>query len=114
MMKILVVEDDIDQLNVRRLLLENAGYEVATAQNAAEAIERLPGCHLVLMDLRLPAPEDGIQLIRAASGSARIIVLSGAESDVSLEVDAFLRKPCSSKILLETIARFAAPSKPSA
>ncbi|MGD0295508.1 MAG: response regulator [Bryobacteraceae bacterium] len=105
MARILVVEDDPDQLEMRKLILEHAGYEVATAQNAAEALHQLPGCELLVMDLRLPTLEDGQRLIQAASGSAKIIVLSG-DAETGLPVDEFLTKPCSSKKLLETIARF--------
>ncbi len=54
---------------------------MVTAQNAADALERLPGCQLVVMDLRIPKPEDGIRLIQAIAGAARIIVLSGGELD---------------------------------
>ena len=106
MSKILIVEDEIDQLNMRRLILEQAGYEVATAQTASEALELLPGSQVVLMDLQVPTAEDGMHLIRAASGSARIVVLSGAEPDMKLPVDEYLIKPCSSRKILETIARF--------
>jgi CheY-like chemotaxis protein len=105
MARILVVEDDPDQLHMRKLILEHAGYEVVTAQNAAEAIGLLHGCRLIVMDLRLPTPEDGQRLIRAASGSAKIIVLSG-DADTALPVDEFLTKPCSSRKLLETVAKF--------
>jgi CheY-like chemotaxis protein len=105
MARILVVEDDPDQLEMRKMILEHAGYAVVTAQNAAEAIHHLPGCELVVMDLRLPAPEDGQRLIQAASGSAKIIVLSG-DAETTLPVDEFLTKPCSSRKLLETIAKF--------
>ncbi len=105
MARILVVEDDPDQLEMRKLILEQAGHSVVTAQNAADALERLPGCQLVVMDLRLPTPEDGQQLIQAASGSAKIIVLSG-DAETSLPVDEFLTKPCSSRKLLDTIARY--------
>ncbi|HEV2689623.1 MAG TPA: hypothetical protein VGV35_13765, partial [Bryobacteraceae bacterium] len=59
-----------------------------------------------LMDLQLPTPEEGLRLIEAAQGRARIIVLSGGAPDNTLPVDEFLTKPCSSKKLLETIARF--------
>ena len=106
MARILVVEDDPGQLEVRKLILEQSGHEVVTAQTAAEALDRLPGCQVVLMDLQLPTPEDGTQLIEAASGRARIIVLSGGEPEKMPVVDAFLTKPCSSKKLLEIIARF--------
>src|SRR5216684_8840366 len=106
MVRILVVEDDSGQLEIRKLILEQSGHEAIIAQNADEAIDRLEGCQVVLMDLQLPTPEDGMRLISAASGAARIIVLSGGEPETMPPVDAFLTKPCSSRKLLETIARF--------
>ena len=56
------------------------------------------------MDLRIPEPEDGLRLIQAIAGQARIIVLSGGQVDPTLPVDEFLTKPCPSKRLLESIA----------
>jgi CheY-like chemotaxis protein len=111
MARILVVEDDAGQLEMRKQILEHAGYQVVGAQSAAEALERFSGCQLVLMDLRVPTEEDGMRLIQAASGSARIIVLSGAGSDVPLPVDEFLTKPFSSRRLLEIIAKWTSASK---
>ena len=109
MPKILVVEDEIEQLAIRRQLLEHAGYEVITAQNATDALRQLVGCQALVMDLRIPNLEDGLQLmLAAAAASVRTIVLSGAASDVALPVDEFLMKPCSSKKLLETIAQLCA------
>lgn len=105
MARILVVEDDPGQLEVRKLILEQAGHEVVTAHDASNAIEKLPGCRLVLMDYRIPTKEDGLRLIRAASGQARIVVLSGAQPDAPLPVDEFLTKPFSSRKLLEAIAK---------
>ena len=105
MARILVVEDDPGQLEVRKLILEQAGHEVVAAGDASNAIENLPGCQLVLMDFRIPTTEDGLRLIRAASGQARIVVLSGAQPDVPLPVDEVLTKPCSSRKLLEVIAK---------
>ena len=108
MARILVVEDDTDQLNMRRQLLEHAGHEVVTAETAAEGIERLADCQIVVMDLQIPTREAGLRLIQAASGSARIIILSGAAGEAELPVDEFLTKPCSSKRLLEAIGKFTA------
>jgi CheY-like chemotaxis protein len=103
MARILVVEDDAIQLEMRKQILEHAGHEVVTAQNAAEALERFPGCSVVLMDLRIPEYADGIRLIQNIAGAARIIVLSGGEVDPTLPVDEFLTKPCPSKKLLASI-----------
>jgi len=111
MARILVVEDDPGQIEIRQQILENAGYEVVAAQNAGEALERLPGCQLVVTDLRIPSPEDGRRLIQAIAGNARIIVLSGAHPDETLPVDEFLSKPCPSKRLLEAIAKWTSESR---
>ncbi len=106
MARILVVEDDPGQLEIRKQILEHAGHEVVSAETAAEALKHLACCHIVLMDLQIPTREDGLRLIEAATGKARIIVLSGAAPDPGLPVDEFLTKPCSSRKLLETIAKF--------
>jgi CheY-like chemotaxis protein len=107
MTRILVVEDDTSQLEIRRQILEHAGYEVIAAVDASQAIERWEGCALVVTDLRIPEPEDGARLIQTIAGRARIIVLSGGEIDPDLPADEFLTKPCPSKRLLEAIERWA-------
>ncbi|HTB19961.1 MAG TPA: response regulator [Bryobacteraceae bacterium] len=107
MERILVVEDDTSQLEIRRQILEHAGYEVVTAQDATQALERWQGCPIVVMDLRIPEPEDGVRLIEAIAGQARIIVLSGGQVDPTLPVDEFLTKPFPSKRLLESIRKWA-------
>jgi len=106
MARILVVEDDASQLDIRKQILEHAGYEVITAQDASQALERSEGCSVVVMDLRLPEPEDGARLIEALAGKARIIVLSGGPVDPSLPVDEVLAKPCPSRRLLECIGKW--------
>ena len=37
MCRLLVADDDVQQLGIRKLLLEAAGHEVAVAENAPEA-----------------------------------------------------------------------------
>jgi CheY-like chemotaxis protein len=110
MARILVVEDDTSQLEMRKQILEHAGHEVITAQDASEALERWQGCPIVVMDLRLPEPGDGLRLIQGIAGKARIVVLSGGEVDPDLPVDEFLTKPCPSKRLLEAIEKWARPA----
>jgi CheY-like chemotaxis protein len=111
MARILVVEDDASQLEIRKQILEHAGHEVVTAQDASEALDRWKGCPIVLMDLRIPEPEDGLRLIQAIDGKARIIVLSGGQVDSTLPVDEFLTKPCPSRRLLESIEKWTSESK---
>ena len=107
MARILIVEDDAVQLDIRKQILEHAGYEVETARDSSEALERWQGCPVVVMDLRIPELEDGTRLIQAIAGNARIIVLSGGPVDAKLPVDEVLTKPCPSKRLLETIEKWA-------
>ena len=111
MSRILVVEDDASQLEIRKQILEHAGHQVVTARDASEALERWRDCPIVVMDLRIPESEDGSRLIHAIAGRARIIVLSGGQVDTKLPVDEFLTKPCPSKRLLESIAKWTSHSK---
>jgi len=80
--RLLLADDDAQQLGIRKLLLEAAGHEVATAEDAPEArllLEQLRPDVLV-MDLRLPKLKDGLSLIHCVSQqrpAAKIIVLSG-------------------------------------
>ena len=79
--KILLVDDNPDGLLVRRLLLEELGLEVETAQNGEEGLRRFE-CgryDVVVTDYRMPGM-DGIEMIRrirAQNAAARIILLSG-------------------------------------
>jgi len=107
MSRVLLVEDDPDQLALRKLIFERNGYEVAAARDAQEAIEKLAGCKVVVMDLKIPATKDGLELIRVVGHSARIIVLSGAGPG-DLPVDLFLQKPCRTPVLLDAVAKLAA------
>ena len=106
MARILVVEDDATQLEFRKQILELAGHEIVCAQDVCQALERWEGSSVVVMDLRIPEQEDGLRLIRAIAGQARIIVLSGAEADPALPVDEFLTKPCPTKRLLAAIEKW--------
>ena len=107
MARVLLVEDDPEQLALRRLIFERSGYEVVEAGSSSEALQRLNGCQVVVMDLKIPEAKDGRELIRAIGNSARIIVLSGA-GEPDLPVDLFLLKPCSMQVLLDAVAKFCA------
>ena len=61
--KILVVEDELDNLKLVSLFLNQAGYEVSGAKDGVEAMELLGRSRfdLVLSDLRMPGM-DGLTL----------------------------------------------------
>jgi DNA-binding NtrC family response regulator len=101
--RILLIEDDPDQLGVRRMLLENAGHKVRTAASAEEAKPNATGSEVVVMDL-VPGCDE---LLAEIPETARIIVLSGREASPEMAARSAcqLRKPCSTRVLMETIAR---------
>ncbi len=112
---VLLVDDDTDQLQLRRILFERDGHRVASACGAAEAL-RLFTDHpvdLVLMDLCLPRADDGralIRKLRELSTTVRIMVLSGWPHDLqdapeAKLIDGCLRKPVRSAQVLRAVKR---------
>jgi len=115
---ILLVDDDPDQLEVRRLILESEGHTVYAAGNQAQALAgfRQACPDAVVMDLRLPLVEDGRALIREVrrlSESVPIIVLSGMAADLAPWPEArlatrVLQKPFRPADLLRWLSAIAA------
>jgi CheY-like chemotaxis protein len=103
MARVLLVEDDATQREIRQLVLEAAGHQVSAAASFEEALERSPGCELMVLDL-IP---NSIELLAAIAPEIRVIVLSGREIPLgSFRADAILQKPCTSRKLLAAIAQF--------
>jgi CheY-like chemotaxis protein len=114
MCRLLVADDDAQQLGIRKLLLEAAGHEVAVAEDAPEARRLLRELRpdVLVMDLRLPKLKDGLSLIRAVDEQrleAKIIVLSGWTEELcdlpeEKLVTRVLGKPIRNDHLLEAIS----------
>jgi CheY-like chemotaxis protein len=117
MSRVLLVDDDPDQLEVRRMLFQQAGHEVYTAVDPETALEVFARAapRLVITDLRLPRTEDGLALIQALRDRApevRIVVLSGWTADLDQLptpglVDAVFGKPARTGRLLALAAKLA-------
>jgi len=114
MRRLLLVDDDRDGLQLRRLIFERAGYQVF-AENTADGARRafaedLPD--IVVLDLRLPQAATGLALIRefrTRSAGTCIIVLSGWIGDLESRpeaemVDAVFEKPVRSAALVRAVA----------
>ena len=112
---ILVVEDDLDLLGLVEMLLQDAGYQVRTASNGQQALERiseeLPG--LILLDMRMPVMNgwDFAREFRARHGRAcPIVVVTAAENAQlrakEIEAEAWLAKPFDLDDVLRMVARF--------
>jgi two-component system cell cycle response regulator DivK len=71
--KIIVVEDNIDNQNLLRLLLEREGFQVATAINGREGLEmiRQEQPELIVLDLSMPIV-DGWELIKHVKADPKI------------------------------------------
>lgn len=122
MSRILLADDDALQLDLRKHILEIAGYQVEIALTALQTVCRLqndadPMIDLLIMDLRFPdefgEPDarEGIALIRRIRDlgcRAPMIVLSGWPEDLYGQpeeqmVSCILIKPVRTRELLHAI-----------
>ncbi|HEV8411990.1 MAG TPA: response regulator [Bryobacteraceae bacterium] len=117
MARVLLVDDDAGGLELRKMLLEREGHQVSTATDAATARERFHelGPECVILDLRLPSPEDGLALVREfreTAPSIRIVVLAGWGADLEGRpeqrmVNEVLAKPVRSERLISAVKKSA-------
>jgi DNA-binding NtrC family response regulator len=115
MANVLLVDDDPGGLEIRKMLLERDGHRVSTATDASAARDRFrensPDC--VILDLRLPSPEDGLALVREfreAAPEVKIVVLAGWGADLEGHpeqalVDEVLAKPVRSERLITAVRK---------
>lgn len=113
---ILVVDDDEVMRDLLRRVLERSGFEVLTATDGREGVERCRdrAVDLTITDMVMPVM-DGVELIQALVAeqpSIRIIAVSGVDdwdnylkTARSLGAKAVLRKPVSSAELVSTVRR---------
>ena len=119
-MKILVVDDDGDQLEIRSLLLTRSGFEAFAAGDRTTAC-RLAAKHrpeVAIVDLCLPTIQEGLELIRdlkALDAEMRVLVLTGsARKNIESRLDGSLFdhlfvKPASSAALIRTLRSYKRP-----
>ena len=111
MQRILVVEDDFDIQELLQNFLQEAGYEVAVANDGVEALSLFAGerYDLIVLDIMLPKIDGyGVcELIRKQSDVPIIMLtaLSGEEDQIKgldLQVDDYITKPFE---MMELLAR---------
>jgi len=110
--RILLVEDDPKTRTTVALYLEREGYDVATAADGMEALERARERepHLVVLDLMLPRL-DGLGVCRALreSGNPAIIMVTARSTEedkltgLDLGADDYVTKPFSPRELMARI-----------
>jgi DNA-binding NtrC family response regulator len=113
--RILIVDDDENILKTFSTALRDAGYEVNTAENGREAIEKTRATfyNLAIIDIRLPDME-GTELLTALKETTpkmvKIILtgyptLENAIKATNNGVDAYLIKPVNADELLKLIKK---------
>ncbi|HEX7020407.1 MAG TPA: response regulator [Gemmatimonadaceae bacterium] len=120
--RILVVEDNAANLKLATFLLESAGHEVLTANDAEAAVTlaRTEQPNLILMDIQLPGM-DGLQataLLKKDEATAGIPVIAltalamkGDEERIrAAGCDGYIAKPLAYKEFLTTIASYLVPA----
>lgn len=122
--KILVVDDDPDILEAINLILEARGYQIVTAQDGIDALNKLKEekPDLMILDLMMPRL-DGFGVCKELKdprwskyAHIPIIILSSVRQDASrrryeletgvqLDVDDYVEKPIEHNILLERVEK---------
>ena len=113
--KILLVDDEPDILEILKYNLSSQGYQVYTAKNGAEGVEkaRKKKPHLIILDVMMPEM-DGIEaceVIRNTKGLENTIItfLTARGEDYSqvagfdAGADDYITKPIKPKVLLSKI-----------
>ena len=120
--KIMVVEDNIDEAKLIKMILEPEGYEVVTALNGKEAKEKMKKEKPDFFVLDVMMPEmDGFTFcswIRSNKDykDTPVVLLTGVAERIRdtkyplngvlrADADDYLEKPIKPEVLLDTVAR---------
>jgi two-component system alkaline phosphatase synthesis response regulator PhoP len=113
--KILLVDDEPDILEIVGYNLKNEGYQITTAKNGLEAVELAKKIepHLIILDIMMPEM-DGIEAcekIRATAGLEDVIIsfFTARSEDYSqmagfnVGADDYITKPIKPKVLVSKV-----------
>jgi len=109
-MRVLLVEDDEGVASALAELLGHAGAAVIRTSRGADALHRVKGCDLVLLDLGLP-DMDGLDVLRTLrrASTVPVIIMTARDSDGAVVLglragaDDYLVKPVRKAVLLARI-----------
>ncbi len=110
--KILVIDDDSNDLDTMKLILEKAKYQVSTSDNGADALDLIMGDkpHLILIDIKMPTLSgyDLLRLMRQRLNHhvkiAYVSIVPKSTVDLT-DIDGFIQKPFMSVSLLKEVNR---------
>jgi CheY-like chemotaxis protein len=119
MAKILIVNDEPDLVEVSRMILEAAGYEVVKTVDGTHAVDlaRHEAPDAILLDFVLSGTDGGrvMQVLRADEvlRATPVVMMSalqdGAERARRAGADAFLQKPFTADELVDAVAQLLVP-----
>ncbi|MDE3106128.1 MAG: response regulator [Acidobacteriota bacterium] len=120
--RLLLIDDDEVSRELMALLLENEGYQVATADSGEAALQTLTDTHApdaILADLQMPGLSGAAlaAALRAATTHAvTLLAMSGSapQQDAATGYDRFLLKPFRVEDLAAALAATAASGAPNA
>lgn len=124
--KVLAIEDDEDLLYLVVAILEGEGYEVSTAQNGLQALQRISEQmpDLILLDMRMPVMNGWAfaaeydRRYRGAARRAPIVVVTAAEHAAKrareIGADDYILKPFSRRDLSAKVGTHVASLEQSA
>jgi CheY-like chemotaxis protein len=120
--KILIIDDDPDITEAMSVVLQNRGYEVRSAQDSSEGMEKLKEAKpdLIILDVMMRTSQEGFELSRALKSNKKykdipILMLTGVKEKTGLDfktaagdeawlpVEEFLDKPVKPNVLLEKV-----------
>jgi chemosensory pili system protein ChpA (sensor histidine kinase/response regulator) len=115
---VMVVDDSVTVRKVTTRLLERQGFEVITAKDGLDAIEKLEGItpDIMLLDIEMPRL-DGFEVVTRVRHEERlasmpIVMISSRTGDkhreraIGLGANGFLGKPYQDSHLISTISEF--------
>ena len=110
--KILVVDDNFEDLSLMKDILTSSDYEVELAIDGAEALQKvgLSNFDLILLDIKMPTLSgyDLLKLLKEmVNGKVKIIYVTIVpKKEVDLDgVHGFVQKPFDNKTFLTTIKK---------
>jgi len=117
MPKILVADDEPDVLEISAKKIKEAGYEVVTAKDGQEALDKIykDRPDVIVLDIRMPRL-DGFEVLKRLRANPipgkwqPVIIVSalGELEDMkkgySLEADYYIAKPCEIEVILKGIS----------
>ncbi len=113
--KILLVDDEPDILEIVTYNLKNQGYQMFTAKNGVEAVKKAKRIkpHLIILDIMMPKMNgiEACEKIRATEGFENVIITFftargeeySQEAGFSVGADDYITKPIKPKLLVSKI-----------